>query len=165
MEKMKITIFLLVLLFLPQDIYCQETINKIFDCGFGGRLDTDVYPNIPLSFDIPSNYIAKFETTTDRFAYIYKSGEIICIYSDWTRRKSWSIGVYEVNETVADDIIGMVCSFYEIDPDENLWNYKKNRLSVMVSLGNSVCLLFNIKKKNIKKYTQIIKDSFKELQK
>ena len=49
--------------------------------------------------------------------------------------------------------------------NESPWVYKNNRQSVIVSLGNSVCLLFNIKKKNTKKYTQIIESSFKELTK
>jgi hypothetical protein len=67
---------ILVACFLSNRIYSQETTTKIFDCGFGVRLDTEVYPNIPITFEIPSNYLEKYETDADRFAYIYKSGEI-----------------------------------------------------------------------------------------
>ena len=161
----KFIMFILVACFLPNRIYSQKTTTKVFDCGVGVRLDTEVYPSIPITFEIPSNYLEKYETDTNCFAYIYKSGEIICVYSDWTRRKSWSPGVHEVNEKQADEIICIVNGPYGFDVNESPWVYKNNRQSVIVSLGNSVCLLFNIKKKNTKKYTQIIESSFKELTK
>lgn len=169
-QKMKkLAILLSILIFSSQYLYGQKiaTETKIFDFGFVVCLDSESYPSIPISFEIPSNYKEKYETHVSELAYVYKSGEIICFYSDWTRKEYWPLGVHEVNEKQADRILEKISFCYlgnEVDLDKKPWLYRDDRRSIIISLGNSVCLLFNIKEKNVDKYTQIIKDSFREIQ-
>lgn len=163
-------ILLLIVMFSSPSIYGQkfETETKVYDFGFVVCLDSESYPSIPISFEIPSNYKERYEKYVEEFAYVYKSGEIICFYSDWTRKEYWPLGVHEVNEKQADRILEKISFCYlgnEVDLDKKPWLYRDDRRSIIISLGNSVCLLFNIKKKNVEIYTQLIKESFKELPK
>lgn len=161
-ELLKIMLLFVVIL-LPQYSYCQETATKVLDGGFGYQMDTEVYSNIPLTIDIPSNYKTKYEETPECAIYIYKAGESLIVYSDWPRKRTWNPGNYEITEKQADEILSIASGLYGLDLDEAPWLYKNNRKSFIVSLGNSVCLLYNIKKNNVKKYLDIIKNSFKEL--
>ena len=51
--------FILVACFLSNRIYSQETTTKIFDCGFGVRLDTESVSKHPYNFRNPLELFRK----------------------------------------------------------------------------------------------------------